>query len=141
MTTTTVTKSAAPEVIFAEAAQAAKAAFDACAPTPMVVGEAKAIFGPGSSDIDYSKPTYYVADGVCGFAWVRIRPARGKFVAWCKANGIGHKGYYGGWEVASWEFGAGRSSQSYQRAYAAAAAAARVLASYGITAYEDGRLD
>lgn len=38
---------------------------------PMIVGEAKSMF---SNEIDYSKPTEYVADGVCGFAWTYVYP-------------------------------------------------------------------
>lgn len=129
-----------PQEIFAEASAAAQAAFAAAAPTPMLVGTAKAVFGPGSDEIDYRQPTFAVADGACGMAWVTIRPARGKFVAWLKSQKIGYKGYYGGWEVQSYKWGAGRSSQSYERAMAAAEAAAGVLGKYGITAYADGRL-
>lgn len=128
--------------IFTEASEAARAAWEAATPRPIIVGESKALFGPDSNSIDYTKPTYYVADGVCGFAWVRIRPARGPMVTWLKKQGIGHKGYRGGWEVSSYEFGGvGRSSQSYERAYAAARAAAKVFEFYGITAHADGRLD
>ena len=36
---------------------------------PMIVGQAKSLF---SNEIDYSKPTEYVADGVCGFAWINV---------------------------------------------------------------------
>ncbi len=43
-------------------------------------------------------------DAYCGFAWVRIRPARGKFVNYLKANGIGDNGVYGGWEVSDHEY-------------------------------------
>jgi hypothetical protein len=41
-------------------------------PTPMVVGSPSTPFG---NDVDPSKPTYFVEGGVCGFAWVNIRPA------------------------------------------------------------------
>ena len=27
-------------------------------------------------DIDYTKETYYVADGMCGFAWINIKPGQ-----------------------------------------------------------------
>ena len=138
-TRTTVRKAASPEVIFAEASAAELAAFEAASPTPMIVGSARVPLFDDS--IDPTKPVYQIADGACGMAWVTIRPARGALVTWLKQKGIGRIGYYGGWEVRSWQFGAGRYSQSYERAYAAADAAARVLASYGIKAYADGRLD
>ena len=35
-----------------------------CTPNPMVVGTPTTPLG---DDIDYSKDTYYVADGMCGF--------------------------------------------------------------------------
>ena len=41
--------------------------------TPMIVGSPSTPFG---SDIDYSKKTYFVEDGACGFAGVVIKPAR-----------------------------------------------------------------
>ena len=44
-----------------------------------------------NADIDYNKETYYVADGMCGFAWINIKPARGKFVKFLKDNNIGRK--------------------------------------------------
>ena len=50
---------------------------------PMIVGSPTTAFG---SDIDYSKKTYVVEGGVCGFAGVVIKPARGKFVAFLKEN-------------------------------------------------------
>ena len=40
-----------------------------CTPTFMVVGTPTTPLG---DDIDYSKDTYYVADGMCGFAWINI---------------------------------------------------------------------
>ena len=60
--------------------------------TPMVVGTPTTLFG---SEIDYSKKTYFVEGGVCGFAGVVIKPARGKFVSYLKSLGMGHKHYYG----------------------------------------------
>ena len=42
---------------------AGMAAGNGCTPTPMVVGTYDSL----GNDIDYSKDTYYVADGMCGF--------------------------------------------------------------------------
>lgn len=126
--------------IWQEAVAAGAAAYEAATPVPMYVGMAMAVVGPGSSEIDPSKPVYYVSEGVCGFAWLTIRPARGALVQWLKAQGIGYKGSYGGWQVSSYKVGGGRS-QSLERALAAAQAAAGVLRSYGIEAYADSRLD
>ena len=105
----------------------------------MVVGSPTTPFG---NDIDPTKQTYFVAGGVCGFANVTVRPARGKFVTHCKKYGIGRKSYYGGWQVASWEFAAStRYNQSMQVAEAAASAACAVLRSHGLTAYVESRMD
>ena len=43
---------------------------NACTPTPMVVGEPTTPLG---NDIDYTKETWLVNDGVCGFAWINIK--------------------------------------------------------------------
>lgn len=127
----------AEQKIFDEALEAGKKAWAECTPTPMVVGEAKSLF---SSGIDYSKPTYYVADGVCGFAWVTIKPARGKFVSWLKKNKIGRTGTYGGWMISS-NVNKSDFSQSMQRKEAFCEAFAKVLRNHGLNAYAESRLD
>ena len=101
--------------------------------TPMVVGTPTEIFG---NEIDYSKPTYVVNDGVCGFAGVVIKPARGKFVSYLKSIGIGNKHYYGGYYVSVREFG-----QSLARKEAYAEAYAKVLGEEGMSCYVDSRMD
>ena len=101
--------------------------------TPMVVGSPSTLFG---SDIDYSKKTYFVESGVCGFAGVVIKPARGKFVSYLKSIGMGYKHYYGGWYVSVREFG-----QSLTRKEAYAEAFAKVLGEVGMRCYVDSRMD
>ena len=101
--------------------------------TPMIVGSPSTPFG---SDIDYSKKTYFVEDGVCGFAGVVIKPARGKFVSYLKSIGIGNKHYYGGYYVSVREFG-----QSLTRKEAYADAYAKVLREAGFKCYVDSRMD
>ena len=82
-----------PHTIYSEAHTKGMAAGKACTPTPMVVGEPTTPLG---NDIDYSKDTWLVNDGVCGFAWINIKPARGGFVKFLKDNKIGRKdSYYG----------------------------------------------
>jgi len=75
-------------------------------------------------------------DGLCGFAWITIRPARGSLVAYLKAEGIGDKGWSGGWTIWVNKFG-----QSYDRKYAYAKAFANTLCQYGIDAQAGARLD
>jgi hypothetical protein len=94
------------------------------------------------NELTQSQQTWFVEGGVCGFASVVIKPARGKFVAELKKRKIGYVGYYGGYSVSSWEFAPSiRQDQSYERACAAAAGAVKVLQSYGINAYVDSRID
>ena len=101
--------------------------------TPMIVGSPSTPFG---SDIDYSKKTYFVEGGACGFAGVVIKPARGKFVSYLKSLGIGNKHYYGGYYVSVREFG-----QSLARKEAYAEAYAKVLSEEGMRCYVDSRMD
>ena len=101
--------------------------------TPMVVGSPTELFG---NKIDWNTSTYHVADGVCGFAGVVIKPARGKFVSYLKSIGKGNKHYYGGWYVSVREF-----NQSLTRKEAYAAAFAKVLGEEGMSCYVDSRMD
>jgi len=82
--------------------------------------------------------TFDVAEGGCGFAWVNISPARGKFVNYLKKIGKGHKSYRGGWDywVSSLELG-----QSITRKEAYAEAFAKVLQEWNINAFAESRLD
>lgn len=101
--------------------------------TPMVVGTPTELFG---NEIDWNKSTYNVPDGVCGFAGVVIKPARGKFVSFLKSRGLGWKHYYGGYYMTCREFG-----QSLTRKEAYCEAFAKVLGEVGMSAYVDSRMD
>ena len=136
MTTAVKTKNAYD--ILVEASEAAEAAVKACRPAPIIVGEAIGL----SNEIDETKPTYYIEGGVCGFASVVIKPARGNFVAELKKRKIGSAHYGGGYSFSSWQVAPSiRQDQSYERACAAARGAVEVLKSYGINAYIDSRID
>lgn len=90
-----------------------------------------------TNDTDPNKKTYFVEGGVCGFAHVSVRPARGKFVSYMKAEGLGRlSSYGGGFNIHVHEFG-----QSLTRKDAYARAYADVLRSYGINAYAESRID
>tara|TARA_R110000868_G_scaffold23753_2_gene95035 strand:- start:1216 stop:1593 length:378 start_codon:yes stop_codon:yes gene_type:complete len=120
--------------IYEQARSAGYQAADAMTPTPMVVGSAKSLF---SNEIDYDQPVEIVNDGVCGFAWINIKPARGKFVNYLKSIKAGRTdSYYGGYTVWVGEF-----NQSMQRKEAYAHAFSRVLSANGITAYPMSRMD
>lgn len=117
--------------IYVEAYEAGLKAGNEVGVQKFIVGDAIGL----SNEIDYSKPTY-VMDGLCGFAWVTISPARGAFVNYLKGRQVGSKGYYGGYEIWVREFG-----QSVDRKAAFAGAFRDVLAKYGITASVGSRLD
>ena len=103
---------------------------------PMVVGEETY---PFSGVMDNTKPRHFVADGVCGFAWVNIKPGNSKFANWLKKNRIARSdSYYGG--VTVWVSDYNQSMQkkdAYARAYAEVIRAAGVVKS----CYAMSRLD
>jgi hypothetical protein len=76
-------------------------------------------------------------DGVCGFAWINIRPARGAFVNYLKARQWGDVNTYsGGYDIWVSQF-----NQSMTRKHAYAIAFAEVLNQYGIKASASCRMD
>jgi hypothetical protein len=117
--------------LWAQAMAAGMAAGNAAAPVPMVVAQAD-IFGKPLPDAK----RYFVPDGVCGFAWVKVRPGNSPFANWGKKKGLLKSAYGGGVQYWVGEFG-----QSMQRKEAFASAMAKVLSDAGINAYADSRMD
>ncbi len=74
----------------------------------------------------------------CGFAWVKIRPARGPFVNFLKSQNIGHKGWDGGWDV--WN-PSENHTQWMDAKFVGAVAFAKVLKDHGIDATAGQRMD
>jgi hypothetical protein len=74
----------------------------------------------------------------CGFAWVTINPAKGEFVKYLKALGVGSKGYPKGYSI--WN-PSGNYTQDMDAKYAGAQAFAKVLRDNGVNAVEGCRLD
>ena len=112
-------------------------------PTPMVVGSPTTPLG---NDIDYSKQTWYVADGVCGFAWVVVPNGRSGFAKWIIETGKGYKNYQwgGGYKgVQFWVDGKGfaQTRQSLQLKEQVAGVVSNYLTSIGIEAYAGSRID
>lgn len=105
---------------------------NAAAPVPMVVGSPSTVFG---NDIDPRQPSYFVADGVCGFAWVKFKGST-PFGRWAKKIGIARASYPKGMQINVRAFG-----QSMQRKEAYAQAYAKVLQDAGVEAYADSRMD
>lgn len=128
---------AAFERLFAEADAAGRRAGEAATPTPIIVGSPSTPLG---TDVDPSKPTYYVPEGVCGFGWVKVNPGSSSFARWLVKTGRGSTSYPKGVQI--WIRGYG---QSYERKVAHARAMADVLTSSPLLAgqriYAGGRLD
>lgn len=122
--------------LYAKARAAGMAAAAARVPTPMVVVRHANPLDDNSPVVKRYEP---VMDGVCGFAWIKCRPARGPFFAYCKAEGLGRKDYDGGWSIWVSDF-----NQSMERKEAYAYAFAEVLnesPEAGVTAYGQSRMD
>lgn len=80
---------------------------------------------------------YKVNDGLCGFAWVNLKPANSAFAKWLRAEGLAEK-RYGGPGINMW---IGAYNQSYEKKRTYAAAFANVLREAGIHAWSESRLD
>ncbi len=121
------------ESVFNEANRAGFAAGEAAKPAAMVVSER-------ANPLNDASPVsreWYVADGVCGFAWVTVSPGNCSFAKWLVKNKLAKKAYGGG--VSIWISGHG---QSMQRKEAHASTMAAILSSkLGVSAYADSRMD
>jgi len=113
-----------PRELFEQAYEAGVAAMNNCQPTPMTVVDRM------------SGQKWHVSEGACGFAWVKIKPARGAFVNWLKANDIGHRGYPTGYD-----YWVSEGGQSIERKTAFARAFAGVLRNAGLNAHAESRMD
>ena len=81
--------------------------------------------------------SYYVPDGVCGFAWLVVRPGNSSFAHWLKKTKGGRKEYYGGVAVSIHDY-----NQSMQRKEAHASAMAKYLREVlAINIYSQSRMD
>lgn len=127
--TATMQKAAAPKFTPAECAAlwdkamaARMAAGNAVTPCPMTLTDGVRI--------------YHETEGMCGFAWVIVRPGYSQFAKWMVANDKGSKAYEGG--VSYW---VAEHGQSVDRKEKHARAFAEVLTAAGIAAYNNSRLD
>lgn len=121
-----------PELIYTEAYYAGMEAVRNCTPIPMIIN---AINNPLDDNSRITKQ-YYVSDGVCGFASVIIKPAKGSFVNYLKANNLGHSHYGGGY---AYYVGVGNQSLTKKEVFAEAFC--EVLRKYNINCYVDSRMD
>ena len=125
-------RDAAFRLLFAAAHAAGLAAGQAAVPVPMVVQQHRDML----DDQSPIRHEWIVPEGVCGFAWVVIKPGNCPAANYGKTNDGFKSHYHGG--VAKWISGFG---QSYTRKRAYAAAFADVLHQAGINAWADSRLD
>ena len=119
--------------LFAKASLAGKQAGSNAIPAPMVVQQRADV-------LDDSSPVakqWYVSEGVCGFAWVNVKPGNSSFARWLKSHGYASSDSYNGgvciW-IRDW-------NQSMQRKEAHAHAMAKVFQEAGIKAYAGSRMD
>jgi len=120
------------ETLHRQAEMAGMAAGAAAKPKAMMVGTPTTLLG---SSIDASKAVYLVPEGVCGFAWVKIK-GNTAFGRWMKKVGLARPDYPAGLAISCKAFG-----QSMERKEAWAHAYAKVLTEAGITAYPQSRMD
>lgn len=123
-----------------EADAAGKAAVEKLQVVPMIVGQETSLF---SGKIDYSKPTYFVEDGLCGFAWISVYP---KFKGNTKLGKEERKvleaaGFRKNDYEKNYQLWVSAYNQSMQKKEAYARAYANVLYDAGVKAYSGSRLD
>ncbi len=131
--------------IYREAIKAGERAMRGASPTPMIVSEADGL----SDRPKAGGKSWYVASGVCGFAWVKIR-GNSWFIRALKKLGLAEadsndwssqarfrKDNYSG----GYSFSVREGGQSMELKEAYAQAFANVLESHGIYAYANSRMD
>lgn len=130
----TATKYATEQDIHDNAILAGIEAAAACTPVPMQVVRRANPLDDSSPIVEAYEP---VSGGVCGFAWVNIKPGNSRFANYLKRTEQGRTdSYYGG--VSVWVHAYG---QSYEKKMAYARGYAAYLNGRGIKAYSMGRLD
>jgi hypothetical protein len=116
--------------LFAKADAAGKAAAFAKIPVPMIVSER---VNPLDDSSPIKKSYAPVMGGICGSAYVRIKPGNSAFANWMKKRGYARSDdYYGGICMSVAGYG-----QSFEKKYAYAGAFAQVVEDAGFRAYAD----
>jgi hypothetical protein len=114
---------------------AGAAAAEAKVPKPMYVVERANPMDDSSPIVKAYEP---IADGVCGFAWVNVRPGNSPFANWLKKEGKARKAYGGGVQI--W-VSAYNQSLEKKEAYANAMEKALEALVPGVKFYADSRMD
>jgi len=121
------------ESIWQEATKAGDDALAKCTPTPMIVQQHSNPLNDNSS----VEKEWFVEDGVCGFAWIVVRPGNCSFANFLKEKDYARKdSYYGG--VSIWVT---VGNQSMQKKETWGRAFAEVLRKYDIDARMMSRMD
>jgi len=121
------------QALWDKAVAAGKAAGNAAVPVPMVVSQRANPLNDNSPAVK----EWFVADGVCGFAWVKVKPGNSAFANWLKKKGYARKDSYGGGVSIS----VSDYNQSMARKEAHAYAMADVFQAAGFKAYGQSRMD
>ena len=121
------------EKIYKEAHEAGLSALNKTKPTPIrAVQRANLLDDNSPIVMDYG-----TIPGVCGFAWINVKPGTSRFCRWLKKKGYGDTdGYYGG--ITIWVRYGGQTlelKEAYARAFA------DVLRKHNIDAYDMSRID
>lgn len=106
-----------------------------CVPEPMIVVQRESVWDDNSPIVEVFEP---VMGGVCGFAWITIKPANSAFANFIKKQTYiqSNKAYKGGLSI--WVSGYGQSmalKEAFARGFA------KVLKDAGINAYSESRMD
>jgi hypothetical protein len=120
------------EKLYARAFAAGRMAGELAKPTPMVVTQRENPLNDNSP----IQQAWHVPEGVCGFAWIIVRPGGSSFARWLKTEKDHRRDYYGG--ICIWVDDHG---QSMARKQAHAEAFAKVLREAGINAHANSRMD
>lgn len=118
--------------LHSKAHQAGLTAGRAAIPVPMLVQE-------HLHPMDDTSPVIYeetVSDGICGFAWIIVRPGNGSYAKWLRRALSTRRGFEGGEQLTVFHFG-----QSLTRKDAYARAYAEVLSEAGVRAIPMSRAD
>lgn len=127
------------KALLARAGEAGETAFRAAIPEPMIVytpaDPVGSLLGGDDGGPDPNEPVYQVNEGVCGTAWVNIKPGGSRFARWLIKEGYARPdSYRGGASLSLYRVCGDRGSQSLTRWSAAAREIARVLREAGIDA-------
>ena len=126
-------KIAAHESLWQKAIEAGREAGENKNPVPMIVEQHVSPFDDNSP----VEKSYYVPEGVCGFAWISVKPGNSSFANWLKKNELARKdSYAGGVRIWISEYG-----QSMEKKEAHARAMAQVFNEAGIKAFAMSRMD